>query len=171
MHPDQALEDGLAAEGKSLRLESGEGYFRVEVIQSQPNWRALSIGWGIAALSLLLAFLTRSEAIGFWFFLLFGLVAIVSVTTVFLVSVGRQIASSCEIKKGYLTWKEGYPLPERFDFAEAIDLRLVKEMHHDTEKGEGIGDLTFVVEGRRKEVVMDHSFSGFILIRWADQSR
>ena len=92
------------AEGKDIHAETGDGYFSLSATQARPNWFGFGFGVFLATISFAMAAhistFTPPEPIGFWFFLLFGVFALVFCLGVGLLTWLRQTTTTCLVSEG-----------------------------------------------------------------------
>ena len=119
-------------EGKDIHHEVGEGYFLLSGKQSRLNWLGLCIGIVLAAISFtmtgIMAGFSPPEPTGFWFFLLFGIIALVFTFGISLLTYLRKSEATCLVSDGKITWNDESGLPKRFDHHGEIEIALIKSV-------------------------------------------
>jgi hypothetical protein len=100
--------------------------------QSRPNWLGFGIGIVLAAISftmtVIMAGFSPPEPTGFWFFLLFGIFALVFTFGISLLTYLRKSATTCLVSDGKITWSDESGLPKRFDHHGEIEIALIKSV-------------------------------------------
>ncbi len=119
-------------EGKDINHEVGEGYFLLSGKQSRLNWLGLGIGIVLATISFtmtgIMARFSPPEPTGFWFFLLFGIFALVFTFGISLLTFLRKSETTCLVSDGKITWNDESGLSKRFDHHGEIEIASIKSV-------------------------------------------
>lgn len=118
------------AEGKDIHTETGDGYFLLTATQSRPNWVGFAVGTILAAISFTMARVMANfsppEPVGFWFFLLFGIFAVVFCFGVGLLTWLRRSTTTCRVSDGKIVWKDESGLPKNWDHQGEIEITSIQ---------------------------------------------